>query len=61
MDSPKYSDFDILEVIYKVFNDQPINAYVLVPKSLAAGAYPILTTFHGGMHVRNVPQVIEKH
>ncbi|KAK9426939.1 Alpha/Beta hydrolase protein [Lipomyces doorenjongii] len=51
MDHPRYSQFDIREVTYKVFNDQPIKAYVMVPKSLPSGTYPILVTFHGGFHV----------
>ncbi|KAK9489517.1 Alpha/Beta hydrolase protein [Lipomyces doorenjongii] len=54
MDHPRYSQFDTREVTYKVFNDQPIKAYVMVPKSLPSGTYPILVTFHGGFHVSPV-------
>ena len=51
MDNPKYSMFDILEVPYKVFKGQDIKAFILVPKSLPGGKYPVLARFHGGGHV----------
>ncbi|KAH8817248.1 Alpha/Beta hydrolase protein [Xylogone sp. PMI_703] len=48
MDSPKYAKFNILEVTYKVFNNQNINAYIFVPKDISPGKHPILAKFHGG-------------
>jgi len=51
MNSPKYANFDISEVTYKVINGQNIQAFVLVPKGLAPGKYPIMAKFHGGFFV----------
>jgi hypothetical protein len=51
MDSPKYANFDISEVTYKVVNGQNIQAFVLVPKGLTPGNYPIMGKFHGGFFV----------
>jgi cephalosporin-C deacetylase-like acetyl esterase len=51
MNSPKFSDFDISEVTYKVVNGQHIQAFILVPKGLAPGKYPIMAKFHGGFFV----------
>lgn len=54
MDDPKYSKFIISEVAYKVFNEQDIKAYVMVPKALMSGTYPVLVTLHGGFFVSAV-------
>lgn len=51
MDSPKYSKFDISAVTYKVANGQDIKAYVLTPKNIPSGNYPIVVKFHGGFYV----------
>jgi hypothetical protein len=51
MDSPKFSAFEIKEVTYKILNAQPINAYILTPKDLEVGNYPIIVEIHGGFFV----------
>lgn len=51
MHDPKFSKFDISEVTYKVVNNHEIKAFILVPKSLPDGIYPVLARFHGGSHV----------
>ncbi|RDL37207.1 Uncharacterized protein BP5553_04640 [Venustampulla echinocandica] len=51
MDSPKYVNFDISEVAYKVVNKTNISAFVLVPKGISEGKYPIIAKFHGGFFV----------
>ncbi|KAF4632861.1 hypothetical protein G7Y89_g5253 [Cudoniella acicularis] len=51
MDHPKYAKFDVSEATYKVVNEQNIEAFVLVPKGLPHGKYPLLVEFHGGFFV----------
>ena len=51
MDHPKYSNFEIFETTYKVVNSQKIQAFVLVPKKLSPGKYPMMGQFHGGFFV----------
>jgi acetyl esterase/lipase len=51
MDSPKYAKFDVSDVTYKVVNEQEIKAYVLTPKGISPGKYPIVVKFHGGYFV----------
>lgn len=55
MDSPKYNNFNISEVAYKVIKGQKINAYVLIPKSINPGLHPVVVKFHGGGFVSPEP------
>jgi cephalosporin-C deacetylase-like acetyl esterase len=50
--SPKYAKFDLFEVTYKVFNDQNIQAFALIPKNIPSRKYPVMVKFHGGFFVR---------
>jgi hypothetical protein len=51
----KFAAFDTTEVPYKVVNDQPIKAYIMVPKNDAPGKHPIVAKFHGGFFVSPTP------
>jgi cephalosporin-C deacetylase-like acetyl esterase len=51
MVSEKYSRFDVTEVTYKIVNDQGIKAYILIPKDIIPGNYPVVAKFHGGGYV----------
>ena len=48
MDSPKFEKFDIAAVTYKVFNNQDIKAFIVVPKNASPGTHPVISKFHGG-------------
>ena len=48
MDSPKFSQFRVLETTYKTVDGHGINTYTLVPKSLPSTPSPVVVKFHGG-------------
>jgi dipeptidyl aminopeptidase/acylaminoacyl peptidase len=48
MNSPKYANFDIAEVSYKIIDGQEIQLYVLTPKNASTGKHPVVAEFHGG-------------
>jgi cephalosporin-C deacetylase-like acetyl esterase len=52
MNSPKFAQFDISEVTYKVFNNQDIKAFIMLPKNTTPGKCPVIAKFHGGGFVR---------
>jgi cephalosporin-C deacetylase-like acetyl esterase len=55
MDSPKFAEFDISEVTYKVFHGQDIKAFVMIPKNASRGKHPVMSKFHGGGFVSLFP------
>jgi dipeptidyl aminopeptidase/acylaminoacyl peptidase len=51
MDSPKYAKVDIIKTPYKDVNSHEIDAYILIPKNITLGKYPLIANFHGGFFV----------
>lgn len=61
MDSPKYIDFDVSEIPYKVVNDHEIKCNVLTPKNTYLGKHPVLVKFHGGFLVIPLRTTVSNH
>ncbi|KAF8848184.1 alpha/beta-hydrolase [Acephala macrosclerotiorum] len=47
-DDSRFEPFNITKHAYKVVNDQEIDLYVLVPKTVTSGKRPLLVHLHGG-------------
>ncbi|KAI9735952.1 MAG: hypothetical protein M1834_001418 [Cirrosporium novae-zelandiae] len=48
MSPSRFSLFNVTDVVYKVVNDHPLKATILIPKNVKRGKCPLLVHFHGG-------------
>lgn len=45
---PKFTNFNILQAVYKSVDGHRIRADLIIPKTVSTGKAPIIARFHGG-------------